>query len=85
MSAQGFPTLADLFAPIKKHNMAEMNVPERASNGKRHAQKRTTRVDLTAMVDLGFLLITFFMLASVFQKPKAMEVNKPVPAKTQGY
>ena len=59
--------------------MAEMNVPERASQGKRRAQKRTTRVDLTAMVDLGFLLITFFMLASVFQKPKAMEVNKPVP------
>jgi len=59
--------------------MAEMNAPERASQGKRRAQKRTTRVDLTAMVDLGFLLITFFMLASVFQKPKAMEVNKPVP------
>lgn len=59
--------------------MAEMNTPERSSKGPRRAPKSSTRVDLTAMVDLGFLLITFFMLASAFQKPKAMEVNKPVP------
>jgi biopolymer transport protein ExbD len=59
--------------------MVEMNVPERSSKGRGRAQKRNTRVDLTAMVDLGFLLITFFMLASVFQKPKAMELNKPAP------
>nr|WP_290927982.1 biopolymer transporter ExbD [Haliscomenobacter sp.] len=60
--------------------MAEMNTQERSSKGPRRAPKSSTRVDLTAMVDLGFLLITFFMLASAFQKPKAMEVNKPVPA-----
>ncbi len=59
--------------------MAEMNTQERSSKGPRRAPKSSTRVDLTAMVDLGFLLITFFMLASAFQKPKAMEVNKPVP------
>lgn len=59
--------------------MAEMNTPERSSKGPRRAPKSSTRVDLTAMVDLGFLLITFFMLASAFQKPKAMEVNKPMP------
>lgn len=59
--------------------MAEMNTMERSSKGQRRAQKRSTQVDLTAMVDLGFLLITFFMLASAFSKPKAMEVNKPVP------
>ena len=57
--------------------MAEMNIQEQSSKGKKRAQKRSTSVDLTAMVDLGFLLITFFMLASVFQKPKAMAVNKP--------
>ncbi len=59
--------------------MAEMNTQERSSKGPRRAPKSSTRVDLTAMVDLGFLLITFFMLASAFQKPKVMEVNKPVP------
>ena len=36
------------------------------------------RVDLTAMVDLGFLLITFFMLASSMGIPKILEINKPI-------
>ncbi|MBP7533908.1 MAG: biopolymer transporter ExbD [Chitinophagales bacterium] len=60
--------------------MAEMNVPE-SGGKKKHAKKRSkkmsTRVDLTAMVDLGFLLITFFMLTTTFNKPQAMEVNMP--------
>lgn len=60
--------------------MAEMNVPESGGKkGKKKARskKMSTRVDLTAMVDLGFLLITFFMLATTFNKPKTMEVIKP--------
>ncbi len=39
--------------------------------------RNTTKVDLTAMVDLGFLLITFFMLATTMTKPHTMEINKP--------
>jgi biopolymer transport protein ExbD len=36
-------------------------------------------VDMTPMVDLGFLLITFFMLASSFSKGKVLEMISPAP------
>ncbi len=43
----------------------------------RNARGVSTKVDLTAMVDLGFLLITFFMLASTMAKPATMQVLMP--------
>jgi biopolymer transport protein ExbD len=45
--------------------------------GKKRAKKLPTRIDFTPMVDLGFLLITFFMLATSLIKPQTMEITMP--------
>lgn len=50
---------------------------------KRRSKKLTTRIDLTPMVDLGFLLITFFMLATSLIKPQTMEITMPSDKKVQ--
>jgi len=45
--------------------------------GKKRSKKLATRIDFTPMVDLGFLLITFFMLATSLIKPQTMEITMP--------
>ena len=49
--------------------------------GRKKPKKHSTNIDMTPMVDLMCLLITFFMLTTAFSKPKVMEITMPEPAK----
>ncbi|HEX8018005.1 MAG TPA: biopolymer transporter ExbD [Flavobacterium sp.] len=59
--------------------MAELNTGDGGGGkgGKVRSKKQNSKVDLTAMVDLAFLLITFFMLTTTLSKPQAMPLGLP--------
>ena len=54
---------------------------KKGKHKKVRAKKNSTHIDMTPMVDLAFLLLTFFMLTTTFGKPKTMEINMPVKPK----
>ena len=56
--------------------MAELNTGD-GGGGKVRSKKQNSKVDLTAMVDLAFLLITFFMLTTSLSKPQSMDLSLP--------
>lgn len=66
--------------------MADMEVAE-GSSDKRHkgtrSKKLSTRVDMTPMCDVGFLLITFFMLTTTLQRQKTMQLFLPHDVKNE--
>lgn len=58
--------------------MAEIIQEEKSGKkGKRRPKKFSTHIDMTPMVDLMCLLITFFMLTTAFSKPKVMVLTMP--------
>lgn len=58
--------------------MAELIVEDKGKKGgKRRPKKHGTHIDMTPMVDLMCLLITFFMLTTAFNKPKVMVITMP--------
>ncbi len=61
--------------------MAAIQQPAPQAGKKPRARKHSFHLDMTPMVDLAFLLLTFFMLTTTFAKPRVMQLTMPVPDK----
>lgn len=68
--------------------MGAVDSPEKKDKGKKGSKKKkkrrlSIRIDMTPMVDVAFLLLTFFMLTTYFSQPQVIEINLPPDEKTQ--
>jgi len=65
---------------VKPETMAEISQGNsNKADGKVRAKKLSTKIDMTPMVDLAFLLLTFFILTSTFNQAKVLDLEMPEP------
>lgn len=58
--------------------MAEISDSGGGSKGKQRAKRQSTKIDMTPMVDLAFLLLTFFILTTTLAEQKTFDITFPV-------
>ena len=63
--------------------MAEISQGSGKKDGKVRSKKTSTRIDMTPMVDLAFLLLTFFVMTTTLNKPQTMEITMPEKPKAE--
>jgi biopolymer transport protein ExbD len=51
--------------------------------GRAKLPRKSTNIDMTAMCDVAFLLLSFFILATKFKPPEALTVNTPSSVSTK--
>jgi biopolymer transport protein ExbD len=65
--------------------IAQTGGGQKSASGKVRVKKQSTRIDMTPMVDLAFLLLTFFILTSTFNKHRAMDLTMPEKTDTDNF